>query len=109
MKLLLALGLLLLAGTAFADELVVGERDALSISRLSLGAGAAYEWVTANGAVATPAIRHEWVARVAGAYNLTRGSNGIGRTSLIASVQWPTDTKLLRTQVGVMVTLFTGR
>jgi hypothetical protein len=100
---------LMLATTSYAATQTVGERNALSISRLSLAAGAGYEWTSSSGVQTVPyRPKKEWVIGLFSAYNLTPGVSGYGRTSVIASIQYPTDTKLTRTQVGVRVTLFQG-
>lgn len=103
--LMLAFGLV---SQVLADEIVVGEHDALSLARLSVGAGGNYRWFVAQGGVAEPKFKKEWTVGLYSAYNLTRGANGIGRTSAIGAVEIGTDTKLLEYKIGVRVTLFSG-
>ena len=111
MKSLFFAALMLLCSVpAFAQGQEVGERDALSFSRLSVALGTGYEWVEAGGSVPAPRIKHEWVIGTYAAYNLTSGGkSGAGRTSAIGSIQWPVDTKLLRYQVGIRITIFRGK
>jgi len=109
-KVLITLFLLMLASSSsYAAEVPVGERSAISISRLALAAGAGYEFVSASGDTPAARPKHEWIVGLYGSYNLTPGINGYGRTSIVGSVQYPVDTKLTRSQIGVRVTLFQGR
>jgi len=94
---------------ARASETVVGDRPAVSISRFSLAAGAGYEWVSAAGDEPAPTPLHEWVVGIYGAYNLFSVPEGPGRTSLIGSIAYPVDSKLVRSQIGIRISIFTGK
>lgn len=75
---------------------------ALDLHRLSIAAGANYDFFSATGDQAPPDFAKEWRFGAYGAYVLGRNA------SLIASENYLLDNKWWQTEVGIRVLVFNG-
>jgi hypothetical protein len=100
---LLALVALLFAVPAFAQFQTRQEVPIMSATRLQLGAGANYEWLSKgnNSSIATP-FQKEFTVGLYGAYNI------VPNVDAVAFTKYGVDNKWFNTALGVRVTFFSG-
>lgn len=103
---LLVLVLAAVTVSAVAEAQVSVDRPLVSVSRLSTAVGVNYVWYSGMGEESVPAFGKEFEVGFYAAYNLT--SSPMPHLSLIGSSEYPLDTKVLKTRIGLRLGLFAG-
>lgn len=98
----LAVALACVALAATSQAQTTTDRPLFSLTRLSLAAGASYDWFGKAGDQPLPLFKKEWKVGVFGAYNLTP------HLSLVASTDYGLDNKWTESKVGLRLRVFQG-
>ena len=104
-----AFALLLFASAAAAQIAQPVHHPLLSLSRLSVAAGAGLEYYGSSVTEGPGEFQHEWASGIHAAYNVYGPPGDLGRTSLVGSGVYLLSSRELRYSLGVRITLFQGR